>query len=847
MSETTEKDSKKTTRLSSPGRLELKKTVQSGEVRQSFSHGRTKAVTVEVKKKRTYKRGAGGTMEVVKEPVAVLPTTTPEQAAAAASDQATTADGRALTEMEREARAKALEEVGHGELGADPALPGKAPTVEGAGAAQQNIDEDARRQSDLHAQQLAEKEVGVKATRPAPRKAASPRTRETTEAEEEKEGGGRARRGRADARRPTPTPRRTEPRRREAQLTVSKALEAADGADERVRSLASVRRAREKEKLQQQQQLKKTRETQVIVRDVVIPENLTVQELANRLAARGAEVVKVLMKLDVTATINQVIDGDTAELVVAEFGHKVKRVAESDVEIGLKGEPDDPAKLQPRPPVVTVMGHVDHGKTSLLDALRNADVASGEAGGITQHIGAYQTNIKSGARITFLDTPGHEAFTAMRARGSKLTDIIVLVVAADDGVQPQTVEAINHAKAAEVPLVIAVNKIDKPDSDPSKVRQELLQHGIVVEDLAGDVLAVDISAKEATNLDALEEAILLQTELLDLKADPDRSAEGMVIEARLEHGRGPVATVLVQRGTLKVGDIFIAGTEWGRVRALIDDRGGNVDSAGPATPVEALGLNGTPSAGDDVAVVDSEARAREVTEYRRRQSKVVTSPGAPIDAEEIFSKIASGEADELPLVLKADVRGSIEAIIGAIDKLSTDEVSTRFLHSGVGGINESDVALAAASKGLVIGFNVRANRQATELTQRDGVEIRYYSVIYELLDEVKSMLSGMLAPAIHETVIGNAEVREVFSISKVGKVAGCAVIQGNIRRGANVRLLRDDVVVHEGKLDTLKRFKDEVKEVKEGQECGMSLENYQDIKQGDVIQCYEVEEVAREL
>jgi translation initiation factor IF-2 len=548
------------------------------------------------------------------------------------------------------------------------------------------------------------------------------------------------------------------------------------------------------------------------------------------------------------ATINQVIDADTAELVVSEFGHRLKRVAESDIEIGLGGQADVEEHLAPRPSVVTVMGHVDHGKTSLLDALRGTDVASGEAGGITQHIGAYQVRLKSGHRITFIDTPGHQAFTAMRARGAHVTDIVVLVVAADDGIKEQTVEALRHAKAAKVPMIIAINKMDKPDAKPDRVRQELLQHEIVVERLGGDVLDVEVSALKKTGLDKLEEAILLQAEILDLKANPDRPAEGSIIEAKLERGRGSVATVLIKRGTLHMGDIFVAGSEWGRVRALIDDRGNAIEAAGPAMPVEVLGLNGTPLAGDDFVVAENEAKARDIAAYRqRRRREQQAAAGARGTLEQMFSQIAAGVAKELAVVVKSDVQGSLEAITGSLEKLSTKEVAIRVLHAAVGGINESDVILAKASSALIIGFNVRANPQARDLARRDNVEIRYYSIIYDVIDDMRGALSGLLAPSLRERFLGNAAIREVFTISKAGKVAGCMVTEGMVRRGAKVRLLRDNVVIHEGSLKTLKRFKDEVREVREGFECGMAFENYQDIQVGDVIECFEMEEVARAL
>jgi len=552
--------------------------------------------------------------------------------------------------------------------------------------------------------------------------------------------------------------------------------------------------------------------------------------------------------MGVMATITQSIDADTAELIVSEFGHTIKRVSEADVEVGLRGDEDAEETLQPRPPVVTVMGHVDHGKTSLLDALRETDVVAHEAGGITQHIGAYQVTMPGGERISFIDTPGHAAFTEMRSRGAKVTDLVVLCVAADDGVMPQTIEAINHAKAAEVPIIVAINKIDVPGADPNRVKTELLQHEVIVEDMSGETLAVEVSAKERTNLDKLEEAILLQAELLDLKANPDRPAEGVVVESRMEQGRGSVSTVLVSRGTLQCGDIFVAGAEWGRVRALTDDRGAKIETAGPGQPVEVLGLNGTPFAGDEVTVVDTEARAREITEYRQRQLKDTHAAKiARGTLEQMFEKIQQGEKETLPIVIKADVHGSVEAIEGAIEKLNNEEVSIQVLHGAVGGINESDITLANASNALVIGFNVRANPQAREMARQDGVEIRYYSIIYDAIDDLKQALSGMLSPEIRESLIGYAEIREVFNITKSGKIAGCMVTEGMVKRGAKVRLLRDNVVVHEGELSQLKRFKDDVKEVKNGTECGMAFANYQDIQVGDVIECFEVEEIARQL
>jgi translation initiation factor IF-2 len=554
-----------------------------------------------------------------------------------------------------------------------------------------------------------------------------------------------------------------------------------------------------------------------------------------------------MMQLGVMATANQTIDADTAELVIGEFGHRVRRVSESDVEIGLDAAADSDEDLVGRPPVITIMGHVDHGKTSLLDAIRKTKVTEGEAGGITQHIGAYQVDV-NGAILTFLDTPGHAAFSSMRQRGAKVTDIVVLVVAADDGVQPQTVEAINHAKAAEAPMIVAINKIDKPDADPNIAKQGLLTHEIVAEDFGGDVQMVPVSALTGQGLDDLLEAIALQAEVMELKANPAREARGAVIEAQLDRGRGSVATVLVQSGTLRRGDVMVAGAEWGRVRAMLNERGEQVDEAGPSTPVEVLGLSGVPMAGDEVVVVDNDARAREVSEYRQRterNKRTATAPRGTIN--EMFGRIASGESKELPVVVKADVQGSLEAIVASLEKFQNDEVSIRVLHSGVGAISESDVTLASSSGGFLVGFNVRAAASARNQAQQDGVDIRYYSIIYELLDDMKAAVEGLLAPEQREKFIGNAEIREVFNITKVGKVAGCRIIDGIVKRGAGVRLLRDNVVIHEGKLGTLKRFKEEVREVREGFECGMGFENYQDIKEGDVIECYEVEEVARVL
>ncbi len=585
-----------------------------------------------------------------------------------------------------------------------------------------------------------------------------------------------------------------------------------------------------------------------IVKEVIIPETITVQELANRMAEKSADVIKRLMSLGVMATINQAIDADTAQIVVEDMGHKFKRVADSDVEEGLSGPADTEADLKPRAPIVTVMGHVDHGKTSLLDALRETNVAAKEAGGITQHIGAYQIKVANGQKITFIDTPGHEAFSEMRARGAKVTDIVVLVVAANDGIMPQTVEAIRHAQAAEVPIVVAINKIDLPGADPLRVKTELLQYGIGVEEMGGECLCAEVSAKKRINIDKLVEAILLQAEMLDLKANPNHAAEGAVIEAKMEKGRGSVATVLVQRGTLHVGDILIAGKEWGRVRAMFNEHGRKVSEAEPATPVEVLGLQGTPMAGDTFVVVKDENQAKEVTGYRirkERDAKLVKSAKSAM--EQMMDKIKSGESKHLSVIIKADVQGSIEALEGTLKKLSNDEVSVQILHSAVGPISESDITLAKASDAFVIGFNVRANAQARDMAHRDGVDIRYYSIIYTVVDDVKKALEGMLTPELREKILGYAQIRSVFNITGVGKVAGCMITEGMVKRGAKIRLLRDNVVIHDGNLGQLKRYKDDVKEVKEGYECGMSFENYNDIQVNDSIECYEVEEIAKTL
>lgn len=835
MSETKETSKGKKLGLTArPGKLELNKTVETGQVRQSFSHGRSKMVAVEVKKKRVFAPDAGGHMAEVKK--SSQPLVEPEkvetpEVVAEPVQQPAQPSGRVLTNEERASRLKALE-----------------------GAREED---DAKRleaerkalEPDPEPEVEPEPEVVEKVKKATPKKeeiaVTDPADVPPLPSEDDKERRVRPKKViKAEAPKKVPSTKREEPRRRAGKLTISEALEDKEG---RQRSLASVKRKRDRER---QEAISARTEGRKIIRDVVITEALTVQELANRMAERAVDVIKSLMKMGVMAAPQQVIDADTAELIVEEFGHNFKRVSEADVEIGLRtdNETEDETQLVSRAPVVTVMGHVDHGKTSLLDALRSSDVAASEAGGITQHIGAYQVTTQTGAKISFIDTPGHAAFSEMRARGASVTDIVVLCVAADDGIMPQTIEAIHHAKAAGVPIIVAVNKIDREDADPARVRTDLLQHDIQVEEMGGDVLAIDVSAKERLNLDKLVEAIALQSEILDLKANPNRPAEGVVIEAKMEPGRGSVATVLVQRGTLRIGDIIVAGKEMGRVRAMNDALGNQLTEAAPSVPVEVLGLNGTPAAGDEVAAVENESRAREVAEFRQRRDKnAQAAAGARGSLEQMFEKIKEGQAETLPIVIKGDVHGSVEAINSALNSLATDEVKVHILHSAVGGINESDVTLARASGAAIIGFNVRANPQARDLAKRDGVEIRYYSIIYNLLDDLKAVLSGMLAPEMRETFLGNAKIKEVFNVSKVGKVAGCVVVEGMVKKGAHVRLIRDEVVIHEGELSQLKRFKDDAKEVKEGIECGMAFANYQDMRPGDTIECFDVEEIARKL
>jgi translation initiation factor IF-2 len=861
--------------------LSLKPRTETGVVRQSFSHGRSKQVVVEVKKRRI--PGADGKPEA---PAPAAPAPTPSaktgvragakpapagRQAAPSSAPAPKSSGvvlRTLTEEERSRRAHALgdarlreaeeRKIAEEEAKLRAIRESSEKAEREAAEARKREEEDRRKQeeeSKRKADQVVKKRFGegetpaaaATTTAAAATTARTPAGRPKLEAEEE-EGPRMVRRGPGGAARPAAPPQRptraakTATERPRGRLTLVTAMT----ADEvRERSTASFRR-RERRRTQGQN----SEQREKISREVTIPEAITISDLANRMSERSVDVIKLLMKQGQMATINDVIDADTAQLIAEELGHTVKRVAEADVEEGVFDAADDPATLLPRAPVVTVMGHVDHGKTSLLDAIRSTNVASGEAGGITQHIGAYQVEAPSHGKITFIDTPGHAAFTAMRARGAKVTDIVVLVVAADDGVMPQTIEAINHAKAAKVPMIVAINKIDKPDAKPERVRTELLQHEVQVESLGGDIVDVELSATKRTNIDRLLEMIGLQAEILDLKANPARAAEGTVIEAKLDRGRGPVATVLVQRGTLRVGDIVVAGAEWGRVRALVNDTGATVQEAGPSVPVEVLGFAGTPDAGDRLAVVENESRARQVTDYRARQKREKTAAratGMRGSLEQMMSQLKTAGRKEFPLIIKTDVQGSLEAIVGALDKLGTEEVGARVIHSGVGGITESDVTLAESSDAAIIGFNVRAHKEAREAAERSGIEIRYYNIIYDLVEDVKKAMSGLLTPERRETMLGNATILEVFNVSKVGKVAGCRVTDGKVERGAGVRLIRDNVVVHEGKLSQLKRFKDDVREVTAGMECGMAFESYQDMRQGDVIECYRVETVQRSL
>jgi translation initiation factor IF-2 len=863
--------------------LELKKPVAAGGgatdvVRQSFSHGRSKAVVVEAKK--PVKRGESEAPKVSVQRAS-------EPGSVSKSGRATSAVLHNLTKEEREARARALRGAATEDrretdyFQAELARPAAEPET----ASDVPQTRDSLRQRELEEMRRIQEQEKTDSTRKKQEDDVRHRDIQTAR----RAAGGADDRGRSMLARPgeslsgrpglaagfpgrTPAvrdeegedsrrkpgraalaPRRgmVDDRRGGHKVDVTRALSDEESGGRR-RSVASMRRRAERHR---REAMEAGQEPVKVMRDVTIPEAITVQELANRMAERGADVIKALMKMGVMATITQTIDADTAELVATEFGHRIKRVTEADIESDTGGVQDTVENTKPRPPIVTVMGHVDHGKTSLLDALRHANVVAGEAGGITQHIGAYQVilpEITHGFdRVTFIDTPGHAAFTEMRSRGAQVTDIVILVVAADDGIMPQTVEAIRHAKAAGVPMIVAINKCDLPAAKPDRVRQELLQHDIQVEEMGGEVLSVEISAKTKMGIDKLLEAILLQAEILDLRANPDRSAEGSVVEAKLEKGRGSVATVLVRRGTLRVGDIFVAGSEFGKVRALIDDHGKNVAEATPAMPVEVLGLNGTPQAGDELMVVADEAKAREIAEFRARRKRTLAAAASTPrgNFEQMMQNIKTGTAKELAVLIKGDVHGSVEAIKTALIKLTDEntEVKIRVLDAAVGAITESDVTLAKASAAMIIGFNVRANAQAREMAKRDGIEPHYYSIIYNVIDDVKQALSGMLAPTMRESFLGNALIQQVFNITKVGKIAGCKVVEGIVKRGAKVRLVRDAVVIHEGTLKTLKRLKDEVKEVREGLECGMAFENYDNIQEGDTIECFELEEIARQL
>ena len=849
--------------------LSLKRTESSGHVQQSFSHGRKNVVVVERKKRRTItgpgqgedeaprgragSQAAGGTRlgdlsagELDARRKALEQAAIDEKVRVEEETKRQVDEERARAEREAQAAKEAAElkaaAAANPAAAEAPAPSAPAAPTASAPAPAQRAAPSAPASARPQAREDGAKPSEARRT-PTAAEALAPKRRPVADETPDDDESRAKKRFGANVKGPAPRApvKVADDRRERGKLTVDKLL----NDEQRERSLASLRRKRERD-ARRASGIQLSRDK--IMREVTIPEVITIQELANRMSEKSVDVIRFLMKQGAMHQINDAIDADTAELIVQEFGHTPKRVSEADVEEGFAGGADIDENLQSRAPVVTIMGHVDHGKTSLLDAIRHASVASGEAGGITQHIGAYQVSTDKGQKITFIDTPGHAAFTAMRARGAKVTDIVVLVVAADDGVMPQTIEAINHAKAAGVPIIVAINKIDKPSADPNRVRTELLQHEIVVESMSGDTLEVSVSATKRTNLDKLLEAIALQAELLDLKANPERLADGFVIEAKLERGRGPVGTLLVQRGTIKVGDIIVAGSSWGRVRALIDDTGHNTESAGPSVPVEVLGFDSAPEAGDQFAVVESDARAREITDYRiRKRRETLGSAGTARTLEQMMQSLKEAGRKEFPLVIKGDVQGSVEAIIGSLAKVGNDEVMARIVHSGVGGITESDINLAHASKAVILGFNVRANAQAKLSADQQGVEIRYYSIIYDLVDEVKAAMSGLLAPTKKEVFLGYATIKQVFNISKQGKVAGCLVTDGKVERGAKVRLLRDKTVIHEGTLSILKRFKDDVKEVPAGQECGMAFANYQDIREGDEIECFQVETIARSL
>ena len=824
--------------------LGLKRTVETGKVKQSFSHGRSNTVVVEVKRRRILGRPGEADTAVLEEapaPVIEAPAPAPPPPPRKSSGNDLLSRQELQTKLLREAeesRMQALEEARRRE---------ERLKIEAAEAERRRVEENRRFEEEGPAPVKAEP------VEQPPEPAAPSADVEVAAAPEAVEEERRP--GTPPPRRftPVPSPKRPEPpvrpargrqgddRRQSGKLTVTRALDDGDGA--RARSLAALKRSREKDKRAHQGGGVQVKQ----VRDVNVPESITVAELANRMAERGADLVKALFKMGMPVTVTQTIDQDTAELLVTEFGHNINRVSDADVDITTHDDVDADDTLQLRPPVVTIMGHVDHGKTSLLDALRGTDVVSGEAGGITQHIGAYQVTVKDGSKITFLDTPGHEAFSEMRARGANITDIVILVVAADDGLRPQTIEAISHTKAAGVPMIVAINKIDKPGANAQKVREALLQHDVQVESMGGETQEIEVSALKKTGLEELIEKIQLQAELLELKANPDREAEGTVVEAQLDKGRGAVATILVRKGTLKVGDIFVVGAESGKVRALVDDKGRQVKQAGPSLPVEVLGLTGVPSAGDPLSVVENEARAREVAAYRSSVILNKRTTSAPANLETMFSALREKQAQQFPVVVKADAQGSVEAIVGSLNKISTDDIQVRILHAGVGGITESDVTLAAASKAPIIGFNVRANAKAREFAQRDGVALKYYDVIYDLLDEIRAAMAGQLGPEYLEHVVGRAEIREVFSAGKHGKAAGLLVVEGYIRQKLRARVLRDDVIIYNGSIASLRRFKDDVPEVRAGLECGITIEGSTDIKPGDIVETFEVEERARTL
>jgi translation initiation factor IF-2 len=822
--------------------LGLRGGPRSANVKQSFSHGRTKSVVVETKRKRVMvpkpsisKPGAGPgpvSSQSSKRPAGVSDVEMERRLKAVQAARARESEESAAREAEEKVRSEEREK-----RRADQEQKEKEQRDAEERALQKTQAEERDRE------QLEEKEREEALRKAAEAAPAPKKENETAKSAPKSAPAPASRKKERDTEQERRSNKGHDDKRRSGKLTLTQALSGEGG---RHRSMAAMKRKQERARLKA---LGQNLEREKIVREVQLPEAITVSELANRMAERSAEVVKSLMKMGMMVTQNETIDADTAELIIEEFGHKVIRVADSDVEDVIKETEEDTENLQPRPPVITIMGHVDHGKTSLLDAIRKTKVVQGEAGGITQHIGAYQVTTDGGAVLSFLDTPGHAAFTSMRSRGAQVTDIVVLVVAADDSVMPQTIEAISHAKAAEVPLIVAINKIDRPAADTNRVRTELLQHEIVVEAMSGEVQDVEVSAISGQGLDELLEAIALQAEILELKTNPERAAQGAVIEAQLDVGRGPVATVLVQKGTLNKGDIFVVGEQWGKVRALVNDKGDRVASAGPSVPVEVLGLNGTPEAGDVLNVVSTEAQAREIATYRAKLAKEKrAAAGAATTLEQLMAKAKEDEnVSELPILVKTDVQGSAEAIIQAMEKIGNSEVRVRVLHSGVGAITETDVGLAEASNAPIMGFNVRANASARNSANQKSVEIRYYSVIYDLVDDVKAAASGLLSAEIRETFIGYAEIKEVFKVSGIGKVAGCLTTEGVARRSAGVRLLRDNVVIHEGTLKTLKRFKDEVPEVQSGQECGMAFENYEDIRAGDIIEIFERQEVKREL